>query len=718
MKISQKTVQYILLLLIVIISVCAYQFGYVKFIEKANAGKKQNNVITDRINVLTEKETHRDEWNEIISQSENDIKSILSKYGPGNTVEKSIMFITKLEEAAQLTSDDDDTSGVEADEEELLDEELQREQALIHDQKAFKRAVKLLIRKKKRLRNISILHILIRRKVIEEKHLRFDETLKYYSDAPFLASLLNDETLHVRKRFASHYIKRSHQDIVNHPALTQIQDENRFDELVRVFYRLLEITDPEGLARSAFEYQIVNYATGYFLKKVKRSEDDKWRTGRFDAMSRLVGALPPERLKKGKLWKRRALKAILAGDVNKSIKIITRHLAFYKFCKLLKGRKKVLIRHMYVRYLKNKPISENTIMFETFFGKGYSDSPKYIYEYIAKNYPGQYNLVWVLNKRRKLPYGGKIVKRSSMRYYYYLATSRYFVFNVKQMEWFKKRDGTVFFETWHGTPLKRLGFDIKDVFGAAPDNKKKLSKATKNWDYLLSPNSFSSECFHTCFLYDKAKILEYGYPRNDILHSEEGARLAPVIKRKLHIPLDKKLILYAPTWRDDEFYGHGRYKFELKLDLDLMRRELGDEYVVLLRTHYFIADSIDTSAYEGFAYNVSRYDDIAELYLISDILITDYSSVFFDFGGLKRPMLFYTYDLEKYRDILHGFYMNMEEEVPGPMLFTTEEVVEALKNIEKIKAEYAEKYERFYNKYCSLEDGHASERCAKKLLGR
>ena len=300
---------------------------------------------------------------------------------------------------------------------------------------------------------------------------------------------------------------------------------------------------------------------------------------------------------------------------------------------------------------------------------------------------------------------------------YYLATSKYFVFNVRQPQWFKKRSGQVFFETWHGTPLKRLGFDLKDVFGAAPNNKKRINTATKGWDYLLSPNEFSTGCFNTCFLFDKKKIVEYGYPRNDILHNEEGKELAVKVKEKLRLDPGKKLILYAPTWRDDECYGPGLYKFELKLELDKMKEALGDEYIVLLRTHYFIADSVDTAAYGGFAVNVSRYDDIAELYLISDILITDYSSVFFDFGGLRRPMLFYTYDLDRYRDILHGFYMDMEQEVPGPMLYTTEEVIDAIKNIDDISLKYKDRYEEFYRKYCSLEDGRAAERCVKTILG-
>lgn len=251
--------------------------------------------------------------------------------------------------------------------------------------------------------------------------------------------------------------------------------------------------------------------------------------------------------------------------------------------------------------------------------------------------------------------------------------------------------------------------------GASPLYKAQFYKQSRVWDYLVSANHFSTEAFKSAFLFDK-EILEYGYPRNDILHSEKKDQIAADIKKKLNIPGDKKTILYAPTWRDDEYYGRGEYKFALKLDLRLLKKELGPDYVVLLRTHYFIADSLDVTGLEDFAINVSKYDDISELYLISDMLITDYSSVFFDYANLKRPILFYTYDLDKYRDMLRGFYMDIESEVPGPLLFTNEEVVDAIKQIDTINMEYKEKYEEFYERFCSLEDGHASENVAKQVF--
>ena len=236
---------------------------------------------------------------------------------------------------------------------------------------------------------------------------------------------------------------------------------------------------------------------------------------------------------------------------------------------------------------------------------------------------------------------------------------------------------------------------------------------------MIAPNQFSLDVFRSCFMFD-GEMLSTGYPRNDILHLEEESKAAMTaeIKKELGIPEGKKVILYAPTFRDDEYYDHAQYKFALQLDLDLLRKELGDEYVVLLRTHYFIVDSLDLTAYEGFAFNGSTYNDIARLYLISDILITDYSSVFFDFANLRRPMLFFTYDLEKYRDILHGFYIDVEEELPGPMLFTTEEIVDSIRNLPEVVDKYKEKYDVFYEKYCGWEDGNASKKVVEAVFGK
>ena len=119
--------------------------------------------------------------------------------------------------------------------------------------------------------------------------------------------------------------------------------------------------------------------------------------------------------------------------------------------------------------------------------------------------------------------------------------------------------------------------------------------------------------------------------------------------------------------------------------------------------------ALTVTGVEDFAYNLSKYDDITEIYLISDICITDYSSVFFDYANLKRPMLFYTYDIDKYRDVLRGFYIDMEKELPGPLVYSTKEVIDQIKHLDEMNQKYAQRYEVFYDKFCSIDDGNASQ---------
>jgi CDP-glycerol glycerophosphotransferase len=148
----------------------------------------------------------------------------------------------------------------------------------------------------------------------------------------------------------------------------------------------------------------------------------------------------------------------------------------------------------------------------------------------------------------------------------------------------------------------------------------------------------------------------------------------------------------------------------MRLDLKRLKEKFGDEYIILLRMHYVVASKMKLTGLEDFAYDVSKYDDVSELYLASDMLITDYSSVFFDYANLRRPVLFFTYDIEKYGEQLRGFYIDMETELPGPLLMTNDAVVDAIENISGIEEEYKEKYDAFYDRFCSWDDGRASEK--------
>lgn len=383
-------------------------------------------------------------------------------------------------------------------------------------------------------------------------------------------------------------------------------------------------------------------------------------------------------------------------------------------------RKKIHKGLLLYRLFQKLPIQKNLVLFESFLGRGYSDNPKALYQTLKRQRP-ELTLVWIFAKEPTADVKASCpnwVLRNSPKYYYYMARARYWIFNTRQPLSLKKRRATTYLQTWHGTPLKRLGLDMEEVHMAGTTTeqyKKNFYQQAQEWDYLLSPNTYSSEIFKRAFGFS-GTLLESGYPRNDLLYAPDRNQQAETIKRKLDVPPNKKVILYAPTWRDDEFVTKGQYRFNLQLDLQQMQERLGQDYIVLLRMHYLIAEHLDLDAYAGFAYDVSSYGDIAELYLISDLLITDYSSVFFDFAHLNRPMLFFTYDLEKYASVLRGFYFDFEAVVPGPLLKESNQVIDYIEDIETQSKQYADKYKVFQEQFCGLDDGKASQRVIDTLF--
>ncbi|WP_026624640.1 bifunctional glycosyltransferase family 2 protein/CDP-glycerol:glycerophosphate glycerophosphotransferase [Eggerthia catenaformis] len=566
----------------------------------------------------------------------------------------------------------------------------------------------VLVQSRNTLNDISVLNILIKKSLIDKIDLRFNEEFEYYSDVPFVISLVKEAKSFVLAEKAI-YVKRKHNDPINTPALSQVKDPaKRFDEFIQAYLYGASIVSSDSYERLSLDEKLLFFYEDTFAKKIHRSEDDDWRNERFKTMGSVLKLVHPDVVKASR-YRKKLTAAAIEGDLKGAEKIIKRKLAFDKAKKIFQNKNewnKYLYQHNY----KNKPVDSRIIVFESFRGASYSDTPKYIYEYLAKNYPGEYKFVWVLNdKSYTLPYEGQIVKRFSRKYAYYMGIAKYFVFNTRQPLWFRKREEQIFLETWHGTPLKRLAFDQEEVTAASPSYKTQFYRQKQEWDFLIAANKFSSDVFRSCFMYD-GPMLETGYPRNDLLKDPDRDEIMIELKKKCGIPLSKRTILYAPTWRDDEYYGNGSYKFQIKLNLEMMKKELGDEYVVILRTHYYIADNIDLTGLEDFAYNLSKYDDVTEIYLMSDILITDYSSVFFDYAGLRRPMLFFTYDLDKYRDILRGFYIDMEKELPGPLVYTTEEVINRIKSIDEMNKEYASRYDAFYERFCCWEDGHATKR--------
>ena len=236
------------------------------------------------------------------------------------------------------------------------------------------------------------------------------------------------------------------------------------------------------------------------------------------------------------------------------------------------------------------PFDSKLIIFESFFGRQYSCNPRAIYEYMKEHYP-EYKLYWSVDKRYVQNFVEKdlnIITRFSLKWLFLMATARYWVINVRIPLWIPKPKHTIYIQTWHGTPLKKLALDMDEVHIPGTDTekyKRNFIKETSKWDYLISPNRYSSEIFRRAFAF-KNEMIESGYPRNDFLYQANDEDKIMGIKQRYKIPLDKKVILYAPTWRDDQYYQVGKYKFDLKLNLQQMQEQLGAEYIVILRMHY------------------------------------------------------------------------------------------------------------------------------------
>lgn len=371
------------------------------------------------------------------------------------------------------------------------------------------------------------------------------------------------------------------------------------------------------------------------------------------------------------------------------------------------------------KVLKELPKKKNMVIFESFLGKQYSDSPKAIFEEWQRVYPTD-RLIWSIDSRKQIEIPNQVetVRRLSFKWIYLLARAKVWVSNSRLPNWLPKDERTIYLQTWHGTPLKKLALDMNEVHMPGTNTEKykqSFTNESSKWNYLISPNQYSSEIFRRAFAFNNT-MLEIGYPRNDIFYqSEKLIQVNENAKRKLNLPKGKKVILYAPTWRDQQNEGRGKYRLSIPIDFERFVREFSDEYVLLVRFHYLVSENLNLKDVTPHIIDVSDYPDIAELYTISDVLITDYSSVMFDYAHLARPMLFYVYDLEEYRDVIRGFYMDFTKEAPGPLLKSEEELYNALSNMDHIEKEYKERLDVFRQKFCEFDDGNAASKVVQIL---
>jgi CDP-glycerol glycerophosphotransferase len=230
------------------------------------------------------------------------------------------------------------------------------------------------------------------------------------------------------------------------------------------------------------------------------------------------------------------------------------------------------------------------------------------------------------------------------------------------------------------------------------------------WDALLSPNHFSTEKFKSGFKY-KGKIMETGYPANDIFYNEKRySSKREEIRNRLNLDSDSLVYLYAPTWRDGGYLGNSWFKFDLLFDPEEFLKNAPENSVLLIRSHHMSQSDEVLDEYKNSIIDVSHWDDAVELMCAADILITDYSSIVFDWYCSKKPVIYYVPDLDRYVNELRGAYFDLEKTNCGVVCKSEKELYD---NLDVRDAPF---YKEFYNEFCSLHDGKSTERVINYLL--
>jgi CDP-glycerol glycerophosphotransferase len=341
------------------------------------------------------------------------------------------------------------------------------------------------------------------------------------------------------------------------------------------------------------------------------------------------------------------------------------------------------------------------------FGGRYSDNPRALHQRALSRATLEADHVWLASARHadSFPAGTSTVPVGTPEALAALESADV-VFADNHLPRWRKRPGTTYVQTWHGTPLKRIHRDAHFQSDDA-DLMDLLDEDVTRWDVLVGPSDAGAVPLRAAFRFT-GSVPVTGYPRNDALLAPDAAARRTAVRAELGIPEDRTVVLYAPTWRDDDRL-EGASPYRLPLDPERFAARLGGDHTLLLRLHHLVPEAVRGAAVPGVV-DVSAHPDINDLYLAADVLVSDYSSAVFDFALTGKPILVFAYDLEHYRDVLRGFYFDLPEIAPGPVLRSSEEVLDALADLDAVQAASKDRYEAFQAMFCHAEDGHAADR--------
>ncbi len=353
-------------------------------------------------------------------------------------------------------------------------------------------------------------------------------------------------------------------------------------------------------------------------------------------------------------------------------------------------------------YRRGSPEVEDAVLLESYRGRSAACNPRGIGRALAEMRPSTRQYWSVVDGSVPVPEGSVRLIEGSREWWRVRGSARVLIVNDWLRKRFRRRDHQHVLQTWHGSTLKRLARDRPD---SGLRTRIAATREGRRWDALLVQNDFSAEHLASAYAF-RGPVWVEGYPRNDVLAEPS---LAGDVRARLGFDDAKRIVLYAPTWRED------RTAMVDHLDVATFAHALGSEHVLLVRGHSSTWEHGHDHDAPGLV-DVTGYPDVSDLLLVADVLVTDYSSVMFDWVSTGRPIVFFVPDLSRYRGELRGFYADLLSEAPGSLVETTDDLVDAVLHAEDHRDEHADGLRAWQERFTSRDDGQAGRRVVQRMI--
>lgn len=357
------------------------------------------------------------------------------------------------------------------------------------------------------------------------------------------------------------------------------------------------------------------------------------------------------------------------------------------------------------------PVQKNKVIASSYYGKGYGDNPKYIVEELLRD-SSEYKIVWVVQDKdlvEPLPNGVIPCLKDSIKYIYHITTAKVWIDNCRKSFFYKKKS-QFYIQTWHGFALKRIEKDAELALSKSYVSQAK--KDSENVDIIISEASMMTRMYKNSFWYS-GEVVEWGSPRNDVIIDKVSAlKNKSTVYEYYGINLEKRTILYAPTFRSNKSLEP--YALDYVRVIKACQKRFGGSFVFLVRLHPNISKLSGFVEYNSNVLNATPYPDMQELLSAVDVVISDYSSLMFDFALSMKPCFQFAMDIDDYKED-RNFNIPLDE-LPFTVATDNDEMEKAILSFDE--DEYKKSVELFFDSVGMVRDGNSSKKCAELVRSK